>query len=274
MKGTSSGSRPSRRSTSTGSTAKAARSKVVPGGSASKSTKVNRVSDGRRLGEVLAEQIEDEILENRYPVGTVLGSEVELLKRYGVSRAIFREAVRIVDFHGVASMRRGPGGGLVVAEPNLDAVVRAVTLQLQHGRIPPQQLNETRVAIEQLCIDMAIDHMTPARRRRLQEHLDHEEELIREGPSQGLIKGRNPTHDFHIIVAEITGNPAIELFVRILGRLTGEYSVRHAEPVERMAADVHKAHARIAEAIIAGDRDAAKRRMRRHLDLVSQHLHG
>ena len=93
---------------------------------------------------MLAERIEDEIIAAGWPVGSAIGSESELLERYGVSRAVFREAIRIVNHHGVAAMRRGPGGGLVVATPDLDAMVRAVTLQLRYATITPDQVNEAR----------------------------------------------------------------------------------------------------------------------------------
>ena len=82
-----------------------------------------RPGRGRKLGEQLAERVEEEIIASGWPVGKVLGSEAELIERYGVSRAVFREAMRIVDHHGVAEMRRGPGGGLVVVAPKADAAV-------------------------------------------------------------------------------------------------------------------------------------------------------
>ena len=104
-------------------------------------------SSGRKLGEVLAEQIENEIIERGWPVGQVLGSEAELIGKYNVSRAVFREAMRIVDHHGVAEMRRGPGGGLVVVAPDLDAAIRTVSLHLQFQRVEPAQINEARMAL-------------------------------------------------------------------------------------------------------------------------------
>jgi DNA-binding FadR family transcriptional regulator len=232
-----------------------------------------RDGDPRRLGEVLAEQIEDEIIANGWPVGTVIGSEVELLERYGVSRATFREAVRIVDFHGVASMRRGPGGGLVVAVPDLDAIVRAVTLQMHYWHVAPAQLTEARVTLELAAIDMATQRLGKAGATRLQEYLDGEKASITEGRSSGRVRGRNPTHDFHILLASMSGNPAVELFVRILGRLTGEYSLPDGAPIDEVADAVHVAHTRIAEAMIDGDAVAAKRRMQRHLDSVTDFLH-
>jgi DNA-binding FadR family transcriptional regulator len=234
---------------------------------------VARTGDGRRLGEVLAERIEDDIIETGWQVGSVVGTEQSLMERYGVSRATFREAMRIVDLHGVASMRTGPGGGLVVREPDLDGVLRAVTLQLHFQNVEPAQLTEARIKLEIDAIDLAIERRTPETIARLREHLAIEEQEIRDSRTKSRVLGRNPTHDFHILVASMSGNPPLEMFVRILGRLTGEYSGSGSPPVESVAADVHTAHSRIAEAIIAGDVDAARRRMRRHLDHVTQFLH-
>ena len=62
------------------------------------------------------------------------------------------------------------------------------------------------------------------------------------------------------------------LFVDILSRVTSRHSDR-ADSLEEAAQDVHRAHSRIAEAMLAGDVDAAERRMRRHLDSVVHFLH-
>ena len=42
----------------------------------------------------------------------MLGAEAELRERYGVSRAVLREAVRILEYHGAVTTKRGPGGGV------------------------------------------------------------------------------------------------------------------------------------------------------------------
>ena len=120
-------------------------------------------SSGRKLGEQLAERVEEEIIASGWPVGKVLGSEADLIERYGVSRAVFREAMRIVDHHGVAEMRRGPGGGLVVVAPKSDAAIRTLSLNLEYLDLTPEQINEARLAIELACVRTAID--APRRRR-------------------------------------------------------------------------------------------------------------
>ena len=80
------------------------------------------------LASVVASRIEDEVVARGWPIGEVLGSETELIERFAVSRAVLREAVRLVEHAGVARMRRGPGGGLVVSEPDRRAVVRAMAV--------------------------------------------------------------------------------------------------------------------------------------------------
>ena len=49
--------------------------------------------------------------------GDLVGTEPELIEREGVSRALLREAVRLLEHHHIARMRRGPGGGLFVMAP-------------------------------------------------------------------------------------------------------------------------------------------------------------
>ena len=227
---------------------------------------------GRRLGERLAEQIENEIIAKGWPVGEVIGSEQELLTRYQVSRATFREAVRLVDFHGVAKMRRGPGGGLVVTEPNLSAALRAMLLQLHFSQIKVEKVTEARIKLDSIVIDLAIQHLDSSDRKKLHAHLTKEEDSIVSGPSTGRTKGSNPTHDFHILLSQFSKNPVLELFILILSQLTGYYSSKDTLSMTQVAADVHHAHKRIAEALLAGDSELSKRRMSKHLSSVASFL--
>ncbi len=230
---------------------------------------------GRNLGEMLAERIENEIIAEGWNVGKVIGSEAELCVRYGVSRAVFREAIRIVGHHGVAEMRRGPGGGLVVVEPRVDAAVRTVLLNLEYLDISPTQINEARSALEIACVRSATSNLTKQGEARIREFLDQEVELIIEGRDPGQPSEDYPSNQFHLLLAELTGNPAMLLFVQILSRVTS----RHSDPaqsradVERAAVEVHKAHSRIAEAILSRDPDAAERRLKRHLSAIVNYMH-
>lgn len=216
-----------------------------------------RPHPGRKLAEVVATRIEHDIIERGWPVGAVLGSEAELLDRYGVSRAVLREAVRIVEHHLVATMRRGPGGGLVVTAPDLAAVARVVTLQLEFQNIEPHQLHEARTALELTCVRLATQRLTPEGILRLREH------PARERAGRG--------EDFHVLVASLTGNPAMTLFVRVLDMLMRE-RLAHEPTTRQLGTDLHRIHSRIAEAIIARDVPLAERRMLKHLETTKSWL--
>ena len=97
-----------------------------------------------KLASVVAARLEDEIVARGWPVGEVMGSETELLDRFGVSRAVLREAVRIVEHTGAARMRRGPGGGLVVTEPNRGAVVDGMGVWFSYTGATIEELIEAR----------------------------------------------------------------------------------------------------------------------------------
>lgn len=82
--------------------------------------------EGDKRAEAVARSILYAVVAEQLPAGTLLGSEAELMAEHDVSRAVLREAVRLLEHHRVAVMRRGPGGGLFVAEPSVDAVIDVV----------------------------------------------------------------------------------------------------------------------------------------------------
>ncbi|WP_342666184.1 GntR family transcriptional regulator [Mycobacterium genavense] len=64
------------------------------------------VGGTKKLGSTIARDIEADIVRRGWPVGESLGSEHAVQQRYGVSRSVLREAVRLVEHHQVARMRR------------------------------------------------------------------------------------------------------------------------------------------------------------------------
>jgi DNA-binding FadR family transcriptional regulator len=214
------------------------------------------------LAASVARQLTGEIVAAGWPIGVVLGSEPELMERMGVSRGVIREAVRIVEHHGVARMRRGPGGGLVVTAPQLDAVAESIALFLRYERASRAQLFELRVTIELAATAQAAARVDEQAAARLRACIAAER---RRGYGDTLASAR--PHALHVLIAELSGNPAMRLFARVLADLTS----RDADVTvdARRAAAHGLAHHRIAEAIVAGDAPLAQLRMRRHLEAVA-----
>src|ERR1700735_1282503 len=115
-------------------------------------------SSAKRAAKV-ADLIVEDVMALGWPVGQVLGSETDLLERYQVSRAVFREAVRLVEHQQVARTRRGPGGGLVVTEPTVDAVIDAVVLYLHRVDARLDEVFEARIALEEIASELAPERL-------------------------------------------------------------------------------------------------------------------
>ena len=216
-----------------------------------------------KLAEQVAREIFRTVAGNGWDVGSYLGSEAELMERYDVSRAVLREAVRVLEHHQVARMRRGPGGGLFVTEPGVEAVTDAVALQVDRRGITPAHLYEVRTAVELVVLDQVLAHLDGDGVARIEEALEAERAATRtEFPVMG--------HDLHGVLARVAGNRVVELLVLVLVRLTRFHSTTPPEaagdplPTE----EVITVHQRIVDAILARDLDLARHRMRRHLDAL------
>jgi DNA-binding FadR family transcriptional regulator len=225
------------------------------------------VIDRLRLAEVIAAQIEEQIIADGWRVGEVFGSEPELIDRFQVSRAVFREAARIVEHHNVAYMRPGPNGGLVITAPNEQAVLRPMSLFLQYNNVSAEETFAARTIIELEATAEATRKLTEQDSIQLRQALLEEEDL---GVDTILLKG---SHRLHTEIARISGNRVMMLFVEILGLFDLEmvHSAGENPASAQEAADAsHRAHVAIVDAIVRGDAALATNRMRTHLDAIAQ----
>jgi len=225
---------------------------------------VEPVAASGQTGRTLARRIRADVMALGWPVGQNLGSETVLLERYGASRSALREAVRILEHHAAVEMRRGPGGGLVVRAPDGEAVTRAAVLHLDYRTITTAALFEARDALEAATLRLATERLDDRGRARLAHALERTRDL--RSPQFGPA-----THDFHVTIAQLSGNQTLQLFVAILTEITAERvpgapSRDEQESSARPARQqVDHAHHRIAEAVFEGDSSLALRRMRLHL---------
>ncbi len=227
-------------------------------------------SSAKRAAKV-ADLIVEDVMALGWPVGEVLGSEAELLERYQVSRAVFREAVRLVEHQQVARTRRGPGGGVVVTEPTVGAVIDAVVLYLHRVDARLDEIFEARIVLEELACQLAAARGFGDRNRNRSHNRnrgsDPDSDLAELGhfAKSAPIDPASDPRELHAVVAALSGNAGLELFVEVFNRVAQLYS----PDWQRLGTDIGKetvhAHAMIAEAIMAGDGPLASKRMRKHL---------
>jgi DNA-binding FadR family transcriptional regulator len=210
-------------------------------------------SNAKRAAKV-ADRIVDDVMARGWPLGHVLGSEAQLLERYQVSRAVFREAVRLVENKQVVRTRRGPGGGLVVTEPTVGAVSDAVVLYLHRVDTPLDEIFEARVVLEELACELAAGRADAEDRVRLRRFEQRE-------PTD---PGEDP-RELHKLIASISRNAGLDLFVDVFNQVAHLYSPDWQRLGAAVRKETQRAHEKIAAALIAGEGGLAANRMRKHL---------
>jgi DNA-binding FadR family transcriptional regulator len=221
---------------------------------------------GKRA-ELVAAAIRDDIAASGWQIGSVFGTEVALLERYRVSRSVLREAVRLLEYHAIARMRPGPGGGLVVTEPQAQASIDTIALYLQYRKPRREDLRLVRDAIE-------IDNVAKVVKRRdtqeVRAFLDRHRLLIQEAGND-LRRAGMAEFLFHTGLAQLAGNAVLDLFLRILVELFRRHwaTTERQTPSRSDLVNVQRAHLRVIEAISDGDDSLARFRVRRHLDAAA-----
>jgi len=169
---------------------------------------VTRLAE-EKLAVRTANELERRIMQNRWQPGAVIGSEAQLLEEFGVSRAVLREAMLLLEQRQIAVRRRGNGGGVRVRRPDPSGLTRAVSLLLEFDGVAPEQIMETRILLEQRCVQEAV-------RRADLEDLGGLTQLAREGLKLKGEAARRQMGDFHLRLAKISGNPVWALFTQVL----------------------------------------------------------
>lgn len=225
----------------------------------------DRVRSDKRAAKI-ARRIEEDIVRRGWVIGESLGSEAALQQRYGASRSVLREAVRLVEHHQVARMRRGPNGGLLICEPDAGPATRAVVIYLEHLGTTLADLLNARLVLEPLAAALAAERIDEAGIERLRAVLSAEEKW----------RPGRPVDEFHIALAEQSKNPVLQLFIDVLMRLTKRYARASRTGSPAQAADAARkmrgAHADIVAAVTAGDSARAKTLSEGHVQRVTAWL--
>lgn len=223
-----------------------------------------------KRAQEIAEAIGAEIVRLGWPVGQSLGTQDELRERHGVSRAVLREAFRLVESQGSAVMRRGGSGGLIVARPAPAAAASTLVTYLDIIGVTSEEVLEARLVLEAEMVARAAERLTVERAQRLRRLVDQlKAAKDRQAPSTEL---RNA-------LAQSSQNTVQALFIQTLTELAGVRRRRFARGLrfrdlypEEFDADATRAADALSEAIehiIAGEVGQAQRILRD--DMLTRH---
>ena len=185
-----------------------------------------------------------------------LPSESELARTYDVSRSVIREALMSLQALGLTASQSGRGT-FVVSD--------RVRVPLLMGRYSPAHIREVRRCVE-----------IPAARLAAEKRTDRDVGelaaiLARMADADDPAKRNRFDASFHIAIASGSGNPLIVKLVEDLRAVLEEHSLAVARAPHRRK-EAAAEHARIYEAIVDRDPDAAAAAMEAHLAAAERSL--
>lgn len=222
--------------------------------------------NGETLVARVSAALRHDLQAGRYKAGDRLPSESDLTRSHNVSRAVVREAIAALRADGLVEARKG--SGVYAIEPTITEP--APFQNLENQRISSViELLELRLAFEVEAAALAASRRSAAQF----------EAIIEAHRSVGAcIDHGEPTADadfaFHLAIAEATQNKRFPEFLRMVRQgIIPRKDLQGAGQSERNR-HLQQEHARIVDAILESDAEAARAHMQAHLrgTLARYHL--
>jgi GntR family transcriptional repressor for pyruvate dehydrogenase complex len=213
-----------------------------------------------RLGDVVIERLTQAIVDGRLKPGDRLPSESQIAATFGISKPIAREALRELAAMGVIQIQQGKVGRVRA----IDSGPLARFFRFAVGRTE-QGLHdavELRRMLEPQVARLAAQRRTTDERAALRGILAAMEAALGDIP-----RWIEADLAFHAQIAAMAHNALIALQMKGLEPVVREMMVRFNDRAARQQTDWRetlKRHVRVAEAIDAGDADAAEGAMGGH----------
>lgn len=215
-----------------------------------------------RLGERLVDQLTRAIVDGSLRPGDALPSEGEIAARFGVSKPIAREALRDLAAIGVVHVQQGKTSRVraIDAKP----LRRFYRIAVGTDRQGLRDAVELRRLIEPPVARLAAERRTEADRARLDDIVRAMQAALGDIP-----RWIEADLAFHRHLGAMAGNRLvlfqIEALEPVIRDMMNRFNARAARGPGEWRATFER-HARVAEAIHAGDGDGAATGMHRHFE--------
>lgn len=208
--------------------------------------------------EQIADQLERDILSGYYPEKR-LPSEQALAMRYSVSRAVIREALKLLTERSLVTTVVGSGTYITKPEAeNLSTVLDRITATHNFG---VTDIIETRIILESNAAALAALNATPEEF----EEMDLVREKIKD-PELTIQQKADLDFKFHMLICEASHNGLLAILAKAIGSMVKDLISINLEVGAANKEEVrHISHARILNALRDRDPFAAQSIVYSHL---------
>ena len=214
----------------------------------------------RRLHARVVDALVPMIVGGELAPGSLLPPEPEMSARFGVSRSVVREALRVLGAKGLIEVRHGSGTRVTAPErwDTLDPAVLGA-LRGKAGVQVLQDLLEARTIVECGVAALAAERVQPEHRAALEDALATMRGALRDPPR--FVTGDSA---FHETLLHAAGNRVLERMTQPMHELLF-YAQALTDAIPGVLGRALADHETIAEAVLRGDAAAAREAMRTHL---------
>lgn len=223
---------------------------------------ISKIAPSNRTEQVV-EQLTHSILTGELKKGSLLPPERELAEQMGVSRTVVREGTKILQSHGLVTVRQGSG---TVVNGLTTAPVRQV---LEHALLADsgsyEKLLEARLGLEVQIAALAAERATVEEIVLMQSLIAEFEEHQTDLKACARLDVA-----FHEALARAAKNPIFMVMLEPLSELMTASRLRGLSQSHPSVALHH--HREILEAVAERQAEAASRAMQRHLEVAMAEL--
>jgi DNA-binding FadR family transcriptional regulator len=219
----------------------------------------------RRAFEEVCERVRSDVAAGKLIPGDRLPAERTLAERFGVSRAVVREALKTLEAAGMVQMHKGVNGGPVIRAGNAESVTHAVRDMVALGQISTDSVTEARILVTADAIRLACERGSAADFDAIERDIDRCEQLTRGGKfnRSGYIV------EFYDLLARATHNEVLVMLVSSLSEIQRQLLDR-ISPQPR--ANVVNVRRRVLKHLRARDAQSASDEITAHLKSLNRYI--
>jgi GntR family transcriptional repressor for pyruvate dehydrogenase complex len=220
---------------------------------------------GRKSDQVF-EEISRSIRSGRFPPGSRLPAERDLVTMFDTSRQTIREAIYRAELVGLIEVRHGAGSFVVSATPTVTEKAVDELIKIEAGKVG--EFFEIRRALEGWCAGQAAKAADKSHLGAMKARLD-------------VMKTLDVTSDaweendigFHAALAAATGNPlAVRMMEILRDSFTAFYRLKRYIPNREEQALIWQHHAAIYDAVRERSPERARAAIIGHMDFIEAKL--
>ena len=223
-----------------------------------------------KISEKITEHIRKAIFDGRLKPGDKLPIERELIRQFGASKATIREALRSLEVLGFVRITKGVSGGAFVTEVDVKKVRNYFANFLLFKHLSVKNLTEVRLLLEPFVAEKVARIIKKDQLEQLGKMVEEFNSVLEKDNSHW---GDIDFHQFHQILAELSGNPILSFVVDFIENLMLDIrnSLGGGKSFSRKVqrSDPHR---RIYDALVKGDPRKARAEMRKHVLQVDRNL--